>query len=212
MQRKTGIVVALDVDDTSIAAKIAEWVDAIKVNYPLVLSKGISVIRELAACKPVIADFKIADVPHISAKIAELAFKNGAKAVITHGFTGSDSVKAVLKVASQFDGEVYVVSELSSEGGKEFMTGVSEKIVEMAKKLGCSGIIAPATRPERIKKLREIAGNMQILSPGVGAQGGKAVEAIRAGADFIIVGRSIYEGDAVKNAKALAEQLREVLK
>jgi len=65
MQRNTGIIVALDVDDTSIAAEIAEWVDAIKVNYPLVLSKGVSVIKELAAYKPVIADFKIADVPHI---------------------------------------------------------------------------------------------------------------------------------------------------
>ena len=212
MQRNTGVIVALDVDNTAIAAKIAEWVDAIKVNYPLVLSRGISAIRELAAYKPVIADFKIADVPHISAKIAEFAFENGAKAVITHGFTGSDSVKAVLKVASRFDGEVYVVSELSSKGGEEFMSEVSEKIVEMARELGCNGIIAPATRPERIKRLREIAGDMQIFSPGVGVQGGKAVEAIRAGADFIIVGRSIYEGDAVENAKTLAMQLREVLK
>jgi orotidine-5'-phosphate decarboxylase len=34
---------------------------------------------------------------------------------------------------------------------------------------------------------------MLILSPGVGAQGGSAAEALRHGADFVIVGRSIYE-------------------
>jgi orotidine-5'-phosphate decarboxylase len=36
---------------------------------------------------------------------------------------------------------------------------------------------------------------MMILTPGVGAQGGSAADAIRAGADYIIVGRSIYQAD-----------------
>ncbi|AEA46931.1 orotidine-5'-phosphate decarboxylase [Archaeoglobus veneficus] len=212
MERRTGIIAALDTTNAlNIAREIREYVDAFKVNYPLVLSEGISVVKELSSYGPVIADFKIADVPHISAMIAEIAFENGAKAVITHGFTGSDSVKAVLDVASRYNGEVYVVTELSSAGGQEFMTGVAERIVEMARNLGCHGLIAPATRPERIRKLRELAGNMQILSPGVGAQGGKAAEAIRAGADFVIVGRSIYEGNAVENARLLAEQLKEVI-
>jgi orotidine-5'-phosphate decarboxylase len=38
-----------------------------------------------------------------------------------------------------------------------------------------------------------VVGNLAIISPGVGAQGGSAADAIRAGADHIIVGRSIYQ-------------------
>jgi orotidine-5'-phosphate decarboxylase len=40
-----------------------------------------------------------------------------------------------------------------------------------------------------------LVGNLNILSPGVGAQGGSASAAIKAGADYIIVGRSIYNAE-----------------
>ena len=41
------------------------------------------------------------------------------------------------------------------------------------------------------------------MSPGVGAQGGNSKEALKAGADFIIVGRGIYLSD---NPAKAAEQ------
>lgn len=202
------LILALDVEERRIALKIAEelcdLVDKFKVNYPLVLSSGIRIISELAEIKPVIADLKIADVPHISAKIAEIAFRNDAKAVIAHGFTGSDSLKAVLSVAKRFGGEVYVVTELSSPGGEEFMSKFSLEIARKAREIGCQGLIAPATRIERLKEIREVAGDMKILCPGVGAQGG-SVEALRF-ADGIIVGRSIYEAE---NPRQEAKKLRD---
>jgi orotidine-5'-phosphate decarboxylase len=50
---------------------------------------------------------------------------------------------------------------------------------------------------------------MKILSPGVGAQGGDARKAIEAGADFVIVGRSIYNAeDPYAAALKFIEQLR----
>jgi len=55
-----------------------------------------------------------------------------------------------------------------------------------------SGVVAPATRPERVRQIRGVVGNLTIISPGVGAQGGSATDAISAGADHVIVGRSIY--------------------
>jgi orotidine-5'-phosphate decarboxylase len=57
---------------------------------------------------------------------------------------------------------------------------------------GADGIIAPATRPDRIDVLRQIVGNRKILSPGIGAQGGDARMVARL-VDGIIVGRAIYE-------------------
>ena len=45
----------------------------------------------------------------------------------------------------------------------------------------------------------------KILSPGVGTQGGKASDAIAAGADYAIVGRSIY---GAEDPRAAAESFR----
>lgn len=202
------LILALDVEERRIALKIAEeigdLIDRIKVNYPLVLSSGIKILSELAEIKPVIADFKIADVPHICSKIADLAFRNNAKAIIAHGFIGSDSLKAITGVAKRFDGEVYVVTELSSPGGEEFMSKVSLEIAMKAKETGCDGLIAPATRIDRLKDIRKVAENMKILCPGIGVQGG-SVEALKF-ADGIIVGRSIYEAE---NPRSEAKRLRE---
>ncbi|MET1124334.1 MAG: orotidine-5'-phosphate decarboxylase [Archaeoglobaceae archaeon] len=196
------LILALDVLDAERAIRIAEdvrgFVDALKVNYPLVLSAGLQIVGELRRIKPVIADFKIADVPHVSSTIAKLAFESGAKAVIVHGFVGSDTVESVLSVAENFGGEVYVVSELSSRGGEEFMSQVSLRIVEMARRLGCHGVVAPATRVERVRRIKEVAGSMKVLCPGIGAQGG-SLEVLDY-ADGIIVGRAIYEAEDPKKA------------
>jgi orotidine-5'-phosphate decarboxylase len=62
----------------------------------------------------------------------------------------------------------------------------------MAVSCGADGIIAPATRPERVRVLRGIVGSRKIYSPGIGAQGGNA-DAVEALVDGVIVGRAIYE-------------------
>ncbi len=93
------LIVALDVVERKtameIAGKVAEHIDRIKINYPLVLSAGVGVIKELSKIKPVIADFKIADIPYTSSIIARIAFENSAESVIVHGFVGSDTLREV---------------------------------------------------------------------------------------------------------------------
>jgi len=202
--RKIELVLALDVLERdralNIASEVREYISHVKVNYPLVLSCGVGIIGELSKIRPVIADFKIADIPYTSSLIARIAFENGAKAVIVHGFAGRETVKAVLDVAKEFEGEVYVVTELTSS--EEFFKGISDKIAKMAVELGCHGIIAPSTRPERVKALKEIVGNIKILCPGIGAQGG-SLEVVKY-ATHIIVGRAIYNS---KNPKKSAEEI-----
>lgn len=213
LPKKKGLILALDLTEKeraiAVTNKVASYVDAIKVNYPLVLSCGIEIVKELSSEKYVLCDFKIADIPNTNRLIAKIAFANGASGIIVHAFPGRDSIKAVKDVAENYSGDVFVVVEMSHPGGAEFTAGYGEKFAEIAKDTGARGIIAPATRPERIEKLRKIVGDeLLILSPGVGAQGGNPVQAIHAGADYLIVGRSIYEAD---DPAKEARQMREIL-
>lgn len=206
--KRVELVLALDVLEReralSIAKEVREHISYIKVNYPTVLTCGIDVLEELSKIKPVIADFKIADVPHVSRMISEFAFERDAKAVIVHGFSGRETVKAVLDVAKIYGGEVYVVTELTSS--EEFFRGVSDRIAKMALELGCDGIVAPANRPERVKALKEIVGNLKVLCPGIGVQGGRLDVARYA--THLIVGRVIYESE---NPKRSAEEINRLL-
>ena len=72
------------------------------------------------------------------------------------------------------------------------MAGPAWDMAKMAADCGVNGVVAPATRPGRVKVIWDIVGELIIISPGVGAQGGSAGDTIRAGADYVIVGSSIY--------------------
>ena len=210
---KSRLIIALDVTDRKealdIVAKLGPVVDAVKVNYPLVLSCGLGIIGEIKKYAPVIADFKVADIPNTNRLICEQTFKAGADAIICQGFTGRDSVEACVEVAKKTGGDVFVVTEMSHPGALDFLQSCALELVDLANSAGASGIIAPATRPERLALIRKRAGNIKILSPGVGTQGGDAAAAIKAGADFVIVGRSIYNAkDPYQAALDFAEQLR----
>jgi orotidine-5'-phosphate decarboxylase len=218
MEKNTCIILALDVTDREEALRIAEavleFVDAIKVGYPLILATGLGIIKELAEFSPIIADLKVADIPYTNRLICEQVFKAGADAVIVQGFTGRDSLDACLEVASEYGKDVFVVSEMSHPGGAEFMQPVAEVISKMAAEAGAFGLVAPATRLESVKKIRNIIGDeLAILSPGVGAQGGKASEVIAAGADWVIVGRSIYNAESPKEvAREITEEIEAELR
>jgi len=206
MQFNRHLVLALDDVEPSAAVAIARslsrGIDAVKVGWPLVLSAGTGIVGKVADVVPVICDFKVADIPAVDEMIVRAAVGAGASGVIVHGFVGSDSVAAAVKAAQGID--VFVVAEMSHPGAVEHIQAASEAIARSAKDAGAAGIIAPATRPERVARLREVIGpRLKILSPGVGVQGGDARRALMAGANAVIVGRSLYR--APNPQKALAE-------
>lgn len=214
MTPKSRLILALDVvqrtEALDIVEKIGSHVDAVKINWPLILGSDPRIITEIAESAPVICDFKIADIPNTDRLIVEQAMRLGASAVIVHGFTGSDSLKACVNAA---EGRVFVVTEMSHPGGIEFTATNAEKIAKMARDQDAMGIVAPATRPDRIERMRQIVGPlMKIISPGVGAQGGKASDALRYGADFVIVGRAIYDApDPTEAAKTITREIADYL-
>jgi orotidine-5'-phosphate decarboxylase len=191
-----------------VVKKTSEYLGAIKVGYPLILSTGIDIIASLKEYeKPIIADFKVADVPHVSAEICKTAVEAGADYVIVQGFVGEDVVKACSRVA-----DLIIVCDMSHPGSMEFISQHNREIAELANRYA-SGIVAPATRPQTIKKLREIVGKLTIISPGVKAQGAEVGSAIAAGADFEIIGRAIYNSqDPHREAMQIYNQLKRVKK
>ena len=210
MEKKTRVILALDVTSSEEAMRVADaakdHIDAVKTNWPLILSAGPQIITELSRIKPVICDMKIADIPNTNRLIVEQAMKRGASAVISHGFPGEDSVKACVEAA---EGSVFVVTEMSHPGGKQFTAAVADKLATLAVATGARGIVAPATRTDRIADLRRTVGDLEIISPGIGVQGGKASDALKAGADYIIVGRTIYQSDSPRDAaRKIAEEAR----
>lgn len=214
MRKESRVILALDEIRQErafmVAEQVSDLVDAIKINWPLVLASSPESITKLSRLAPVICDFKVADIPNTVSLIVSQAVSRGAEGVIVHGFTGSDSVKAAVQAANGRD--IFVVTEMSHPGGSEYTAPVAESLARMAVQCGAAGIIAPATRPERVASLRRIVGDLLILSPGVGAQGGSAAAVLGKGADYVIVGRSIYEAEDPRSAAIrVVEEVRAAL-
>jgi orotidine-5'-phosphate decarboxylase len=215
MRLQSRIVLALDVTDPARARTIAQSVkadvDAIKVGWALFLAGGRDLFRELAGLGYLLADLRTAEIPNTTRLIVEQVAALGASGIITQGFVGEDSIRAAVEAAGK--AEVFVITEMSHPGGAQFTAPHAEEMARLAVRAGAAGIVAPATRPERVKALRAIVGSRLILAPGVGAQGGKASEAIAAGADAVIVGRAIYEApEPVVAAREIAREIRTVLR
>lgn len=216
MKKDTRLILALDVTDRNEAVSITEEtapsLDAVKVGYPLVLGTGLEIIKELSDFVEVIADFKVADIPNTDRLILQQAYRAGAAGVIVHTFTGRDSLMECISEAEKWERDVFAVTEMSHPGAADFLAASAEDMARMALECGVTGVVAPATRPRRVKKIREIVGDLTIISPGVGVQGGSAGDTIRAGADYVIVGRSIYRSkDPGSAAKHIADEILSVL-
>ncbi|WP_297421094.1 orotidine-5'-phosphate decarboxylase [Thermococcus sp.] len=207
------LILALDVYERGKALEIAEctadYLWAVKVNWPLIIGSGLGILTELKQVTglPIIADLKLADIPNTNRLIARKVFEAGADYIIAHGFTGEDSVKAVMEL-----GKTIIVVEMSHPGAKEFIQPATDKLIKMVNELEPFGIIAPATRPERVGYIRsKLKPGIKVITPGVGAQGGKAKDVLKAGADYVIVGRTIYQSENPReSARSIFEELEVV--
>lgn len=201
MNIKNNLILALDVTNKDKALEICKqvkpYINTIKIGYPLTLAEGLKIIKiikdEFNA--NIICDYKVADIDATNSKICDLTFDAGADAIICHGFVGSDSVRACLDSANDHGKEIFLLTEMSHPGAKMFLQKDAEAIAKMGVHMGITNYVAPATRLDRLSKIRDIAGDDAcIISPGVGKQGGDAKKTLEF-ASAIIVGRSIYESD-----------------
>lgn len=206
--------------------KTAPYVCAVKVGRPTVLNLGTEktrlLVKEIHDNElPSIIDDKLGDIGEVNSAICEAYFGMGFDGIIVNPIAGwKGGLEPVFKVARNTGKGVIVLVYMSHPGADEefgqlvLSNGRSkprpqyEIFAEKAVKWGADGAVVGATRPEIVRKVRsKLNDGIGIYSPGIGTQGGKVVEASRAGSDFFIVGRSITKvSNPEKAAHSFARQ------
>lgn len=134
---------------------------------------------------PVILDAKRGDIGSTAKHYASEAFdRYDADAVTLNPYLGHDSIAPFLERA---DKGVILLCRTSNPGGKDFQAldcggqplyiRVAETIAREWNTNGNCALVTGATWPEELGKVRSIVGDMPLLVPGIGAQGGD-VEAV----------------------------------
>lgn len=129
---------------------------------------------------PLILDAKRADIGNSNEGYVKMAFETlKADAVTVHPYLGRESLEPFF---SQKNKGVIVLVRTSNPGSDELqnlqMNGkplyqlVAENVAKNWNTDGNCAVVVGATYPEDLKKVRETVGDMPILIPGIGAQGG----------------------------------------
>lgn len=190
---------------TKLLLELEDLIVAAKVGLPLALSTGLDfvedVIKSFSDRLAFICDFKIADVGFVSELVADAAFSVGFDAVIAHAIVGvADGLKPLVDHARRRGRGVLALCAMSHRGAEEILNPLFDKLLEAALKAGVDGFVLPATFPHYISRARLLCKHALIVSPGVGVQGASFGSAIRAGADYEIVGRAIYDSPSPRGA------------
>jgi orotidine-5'-phosphate decarboxylase len=215
------------------AQKILEAVNpyicAVKINHHLVLPLGTfdgvqQLVEQIHGRElMVIMDAKINDIGTTNQIIAEYYYAAGFDALIANPFVGwVEGLKPLFEVSQKLNRGVILLCYMSHKGASE---GYGQTIIDTqtgertpqyisfakkALKWCADGVVVGATYPEKIKEIKQILGQkVSIYSPGVGAQGGAAETAMKAGTDYLIVGREItIAGDPAKVASQLCDSTK----
>lgn len=145
-----------------------------------VLERVIKHIHDKHPGIPVILDAKRGDIGSTAQHYRSEAFDRfDADAVTLNPYLGKDSIDPFLERA---DKGVILLCRTSNPGGADFQAldcggqplylRVAETIARDWNGHGNCALVTGATWPEELGRVRAIVGNMPLLVPGIGAQGG----------------------------------------
>lgn len=216
------MIVALDVPNVDAAktlvATLGDSVSFYKVGMELVYAGGLDFARSLAQSgKKVFLDLKLHDIPNTVEKatmqIAEMgmtyltvhAFPQTMKAAVKGKGTSGLQILAVTVMTSYDD------NDLKEAGYSLSVKDLVARRADQAKEIGVDGLILS---PEEVADMRNRLGpTMGLVTPGIRPQGAAVgdqkrvmtpAEAIKAGADRLVIGRPIT---AAADPKAAAEAI-----
>lgn len=193
------------------------------------LQRTIANAHNIAPDVPVILDAKRADISNTNEKYVQFAFDYlQADAITVNPYLGGEALEPFL---TRGEKGIFVVCRTSNPGAEEFQNlfvndeplyrFVARRVTNEWNINGNCGLVFGATYPGEIRKIREIAGDMPIFFPGIGAQRGDLEEVVKMGKDSrgrgMIVNSSrdiIYASDGSDFAEAArrkTEKLRDLV-
>jgi orotidine-5'-phosphate decarboxylase len=183
---------------------------------------------------PVILDAKRGDIGATAAQYAQEAFvRYEADALTVNPYMGADSLDPYFEFA---DRGIILLCRTSNPGGSDLQSlGVNvpgqatlplyQQVAHLARhkwnRHGQLALVVGATFAEEIGQVRRIVGNMPLLVPGIGAQGGDLEATVNHGLDEHLTGMMISSSRAILYASSdfdfaqaaarVAEQTRDAI-
>jgi orotidine-5'-phosphate decarboxylase len=168
--------------------------DYLRANYPQI---------------PIVMDAKRGDIGATAEQYAREAFERyGADAVTVSPYMGFDSVAPYLEWK---DRGAIVLCRTSNAGGSDLQflkvdgvplyQHVARLVADKWNTNGQCGLVVGATFPQELAQVRSIIGDMPLLVPGVGAQGGDIQATVHAGKTANGLGMMINSSRAILYAK-----------
>lgn len=217
------------------ASQVADLVGMFKIGNQLFTAAGPAAVREIAALGPgVFLDLKFHDIPNtVAGAVLSSAAMAGVQLVNVHALGGSAMMKAAAQAISAGVPmgsdrprllAVTILTSMDHQAMREAGIGGppktrAVKLARLAKKAGVDGVVASVQEAREIRKAcgREFL----IVTPGVRSKDKTAsskeddqartatpAEAIRAGADFLVVGRPILTAaDPRAETQAVVEEI-----
>ncbi len=227
---KSRLIVALDVPNREAAIqaveKLSGHVGLFKVGLEIFTSEGPRLVEEIRGRgEKVFLDLKLHDIPNTVAGAVRSACRLGVQMLTVHASGGPDMLAAACKEAQSSASPpiLLAVTALTSLSEADVnrlgVPGSAEQWVErlaaMAKESGVPGIVSSSRELSMLH--RRFGNELKYVIPGIRPAGAALQDqsraatpgdAIRSGADYIVVGRPILQ--AVDPAKAADEIVIEI--
>ena len=233
------LAVALDLPDRAallaMARCVAPEAGVLKLGLEAFVAEGPALVRELVASgADVFLDLKLHDIPNTVGRAAAAAVATGAAIVNCHASGGRDMLRAfgdegraAAAKAGRAAPRLIAVTILTSlDAGALAMIGVvgspreaAVRLAALAQESGLDGVVCS---PEEISAIRAACGkDFLLVVPGVRPAGtalgdqkrvATPADAIRAGADILVVGRPITGApDPAAAARAVVAEVSAAL-
>jgi orotidine-5'-phosphate decarboxylase len=234
---KDRLVLALDVDDGETALglveRLKEYVGVFKVGMQLFTREGPEIIRRIRERgSKVFYDAKYHDIPTTVSRAGRIAVGLGVYIYNVHTLGGYkmmvEAAQATRREAGKSGGEkplilgVTVLTHMNQETLKEvgIERGLGEEVIHLAKLAQRAGLEGVVSSPLEIRAIRAACGaDFLILTPGIRPPWAEENdqrrrmtpgEAIKSGADFLVVGRPILQArDPVEAVQRILKEMEE---
>ncbi len=228
MTGQAPIAVALDAPDLETAARwaglVTPFVSTVKVGLELYLRYGPAAVASIrgASGVQVFLDLKLHDIPATVSGAVRAVARLRPALLTVHAAAGAAAIRAAADAAP--DTKVVGVTVLTSLGDSDLdrigMTGpasdAARRLAALAVGAGARGLVCS---PQEVAAVRaEVGEDILLITPGVRPTGTEAhdqarvatpEEALRAGADLLVIGRPITAAaDPGAAAAGIAASLR----